>query len=298
MEVVLTTLAATLCMQLGFLLWKVSAKGQPRIGHASALAVVRAMLGDWRWVLGSILNVTGWVLFVRATAIGEISVVQPLMSSGDIVLVALAVLVLGERMTRREWIGVGVTVCGAVGLALGAQKAPASTWDGFALASMVVGAGLGVAGLVRAARDDARAELALAVGAGLSFGCGAALTEAWTSASTDGWLAAILHPALVAMLLANACGLVLLQAAFQRGRAAVVVPVQLAVGNAVAVGAGVALFAESLSAERLAAIAVILAGAFLMKHPAPGARSGGIATNPRQVSTALGVPLRGAPKPD
>ena len=47
MGVVATTLAATLCMQLGFFLWKLSAHAdQPRIGTAPARRVIAALLGD------------------------------------------------------------------------------------------------------------------------------------------------------------------------------------------------------------------------------------------------------------
>jgi uncharacterized membrane protein len=64
---------------------------------------------------------------------------------------------------------------------------------------------------------------------------------------------------------ANVAGLVLLQAAFQRGRAAVIVPLQLALANALTVVAGVLVFAEHVTPLRGAGIALIVVGTGLLQ---------------------------------
>ena len=79
--------------------------------------MVRALLGDWRWGSEFVSTSLGWVLFVQATALGDISLEQPLISSGDLLLVVLAVVFFKERMVTLEWIGVLLTVAGAVALA-------------------------------------------------------------------------------------------------------------------------------------------------------------------------------------
>jgi len=278
MEVVLTTLAATLCMQLGFFLWKLSAASQPRIGVAPAAQVLRALLSSPAWLAGTLATMAGWVLFIRATHLGEIGIVQPLMSTGDVVLVLLAVLFLGERLGAREWLGLAVTVLGAFGLALGAQKVPGAAWAGADLAVLLGVTAAAAAFLLHRARragtapGKGQSELPLAAAVGLAFGTGALLTEAWTASVTPD-ASALLHPLLWALVAANVAGLVLLQTAFQRGRASVVVPVQLAVGNALAVGGGAWLFGEALTPARLLSVALILAGAALLQGnaaaPAP-----------------------------
>lgn len=233
MVVVLVTLAATLCLQLGYFLWKVSASHQPRIGHAPALKVVGSMLSDPKWLAGLAFTVVGWLLFLRAAGLGEISLVQPLMSTGDVVLVLLAVVFLGERLGRREWIGLAVTVLGAVGLALQATTVPGTVAAGWRLA-IFAAVTLGAAALGAARlRAPEGGELPLALAVGLCFGTGAVLTEAWSSATPEGWRAT-LHPLLLGVVVSNVVGLVLLQSAFQRGRAAIVVPVQLAAASVVA----------------------------------------------------------------
>lgn len=275
MNVVLTTLAATFFIQMGYFLWKLSAEGQPKIGRAGAGEVARALLTDWRWVLGFFCTTVGWVLFVQATALGDISLVQPLMSAGDVLLVVMAVVFLHERLGRLEWAGVAATVAGAAALAWEAESTRLDGYDGWRLLLLMALAAAGGAALLLAGRRRGRSEVALALVVGLCFGAGSVLTKALTagaSASGESALAlsTLLNPLLLAVVAANVAGLVLLQAAFQRGRAAVIVPLQLAVANAVTVLTGVLVFAEHITALRALGIALIVAGtAVLHLKPAP-----------------------------
>ncbi len=76
--------------------------------------------------------------------------------------------------------------------------------------------------------------------------------------------AILIDPLLIAVVAANVAGLILLQAAFQRGRAAVIVPLQLAMANVITVLAGVAVFAENVTGLRAAGIALIIGGTALL----------------------------------
>lgn len=272
---VLTALAATLCIQLGYFLWKLSADRLPRIGRASTVVVLRAMVTDLRWLAGLMATTAGWLLFIRATGVGEISVVQPLMSSGDVLLIVLAVVVLHERLRGIEWIGVALTVAGAVALSAGATDRPDASVDGARLALLLAATAALALALLAGTRRGGRAEVTLGLVVGLAFGAGAVLTEAMTGLrgqageSALGW-SLLADPLLAAVIAANVAGLVLLQAAFQRGRASIIVPLQLAVANAVTVVAAVTAFDEAVTAGRAASIAVIIAGtALLHLRPAP-----------------------------
>jgi uncharacterized membrane protein len=270
MLVVLTTLAATILIQLGLFLWKLSADGQPRIGDASALVVARALFGDWRWVLGFAATSVGWVLFVQATALGDISLVQPLMSSGDLMLVIMAVVFLKERLSGMEWLGVLLTVLGALALALVAEDTQVTAYMGGRLIVLLGLVLLLAVALLLANRRAQRPEVLLAVVVGLCFGAGSVLTKALTAESTGPgqsvmtW-GVVLNPLLMAVVLANLAGLVLLQAAFQRGRAAVVVPLQLALANCVTVLGGVLVFAEHITLLRGLGIVLIVVGTTLLQ---------------------------------
>ena len=269
MTVVLVTLAATLLIQLGYFLWKLSAEGQPKIGGAPAWDVARALVTDWKWMSGFFATSLGWVLFVQATALGDISLVQPLMSAGDLILVILAVVFLKERLVSIEWAGVLLTVLGAVALA---WEAEGSQVAAFAASRLLLLVGfLVVAGgaLLLANRASKRPEIFLALVVGMCFGAGSVLTKALTvdysgPGKTVMTWAILVDPMLLAVVVANVAGLILLQAAFQRGRAAVIVPLQLAVANAVTVLAGVMIFAEHITTFRALGISLIVLGTVML----------------------------------
>lgn len=269
MTVVLITLAATLFIQLGYFLWKLSADGQPKIGGAPVWEIVRALATDWRWMLGFVATTLGWVLFVQATALGDISLVQPLMSAGDLLLVIMAVVFLKERLGRIEWAGVLMTVLGAVALAWKVGNSDVVSFDATRLALLLgVSVLVGLA-LLASNRRSHRPEVLLALVVGLCFGAGSILTKAMTVAysgpgQTVMTWTILIDPLLLAVILANVLGLVLLQAAFQRGRAAVIVPLQLAVANGITVLAGVVIFAENITPLRGFGILLILGGTALL----------------------------------
>lgn len=280
MSVVLTTLAATLLIQLGYFLWKLSAEGQPKIGGAPMRRVLRALVTDWRWLLGFAATSVGWVLFVQATALGDISLVQPLMSAGDLLLVILAVVFLRERLLGVEWVGVLMTVLGAVALAWEAENSHVTAFGGMRLTVLLGGAVAAGAALLLVNRRSHRPEILLALVVGLCFGSGAALTKALTvdfSAPGQSVISReiLFNPLLLAVILANVLGLVLLQAAFQRGRASVIVPLQLAMANAVTVLAGLVVFAEHITVLRAAGIVLIIGGTALL-HLKPSSNPPGL----------------------
>lgn len=269
MLVVLTTLSATVFIQLGYFLWKLSAAGQPKIGGEPALVVARALLTDWRWVLGFIATSAGWVLFVKATSLGDISLVQPLMSAGDVFLLILAVVFLKERLLGIEWLGVVLTVLGAFALAWQAEVSQVTPFGGLRLAVLLGGVALLAVSMMLFVRRAHRPEVLLALVVGLCFGAGAVLTKALTVDLADAGqavfsVAIIFNPLLLAVVIANVLGLVLLQAAFQRGRAAVIVPLQLAIANAMTVLAGVVVFAEQITLLRAIGIALIVGGTVVL----------------------------------
>lgn len=276
MNVIATTLGATLLIQGGYFLWKLSADGQPQIGRAGTGAVLRALLTDWRWLLGLLFTVGGWLLFVQATSLGDISLVQPLMSAGDVLLVVMAVLFLRERLGRWEWIGVLVTVAGAAALAAQPEAAGGPIFDTGRLWTVIgLATACGVA-ILWWSRGTPRVEVAWAFVVGLAFGSGSVLTKALANRAAQARhdvlsMSTLVDPMLLAVVASNVAGLVLLQGAFQRGRAAVIVPVQLALANALTVVTGVAVFGEQVSALRALGIALIVAGTVALHAKPDGA---------------------------
>ncbi|MCB9771755.1 MAG: EamA family transporter [Candidatus Omnitrophica bacterium] len=271
MLVIFVTLTATFLMQLGYFMWKLAADSLPRIGEVPFLVGLRGFLTHWQWMLGFIATVLGWIFFIKASDLGEISVVQPLMSIGDIFLIFLVVVFLKERLSKREWVGIILTVLGAISLSFEAREvAPvAINWFGagiFCALSLVVG---GISLLI--GKKTQQPEVPFGIAVGIGFGLGASLTELMTAYLTLSGrhlesMAMVLNPILPFMMLANVIGLVLLQAAFQRGRAAVIVPIQLSVVNGLVVVSGAFIFSEVITILRICGIATIIAGTTLLQN--------------------------------
>lgn len=270
MSVILITLLATAAIQIGYFLWKVSADSLPEIGKAKTSEVVKGFICNGKWLLGLLATIVGWFLFVKATGMGEISLVQPLMSVGDILLVLMAVVFLKERLITWEWVGLFLTVVGAASLSFEAEVISQVTIN-WSNSFIYIGfASLILVGLIVFQRNRKNQELILALAVGFAFGIGSVLTKLMTiyihqnNQSIES-LAFIMNPILPFMIAANFCGLFLLQLAFQKGRAAVIIPVQLSVVNGVAVLSGIFLFSEKISLLRLGCILLIVIGTICLQ---------------------------------
>src|SRR3954452_5977267 len=92
--------------------------------HAGAVAAPPAV--EWRrpwastvalfrspvYTLGCVVATTSWGFHVGALALAPISLVQTIIAAGLVLVTVLADRVFGHHVTRREWIGVGLTACG------------------------------------------------------------------------------------------------------------------------------------------------------------------------------------------
>jgi uncharacterized membrane protein len=268
-KVVLFTLLSTLCIQGGLFLWKWAGDELPKIGQAPTLQVVKAFATSWKWLLGLFFTNAGWLLFVKATDLGELSVIQPLMSAGELIVVLLAVWLLGERLQRKEWLGVMMTVAGAIGLAREATHTTVTAIGWFSLIiifCLALTCGLGIFFL---RKKFAQQEVPLAIAAGIGFGFAAVLTKLMTAYLSLGdqtleSAAFLINPILPFLVVVNVLSLVLLQMAFQNGRAAVIIPTQLSVVNGISLLVGVLVFSESMSPLRVISVGFVLIGAVLL----------------------------------
>jgi uncharacterized membrane protein len=270
-QVAIITLLATFFTQLGFLLWKVAASGIPPIGKTKTIPLIKALLTNKKWVSGLLSLTVGWALFIYATNIGAISIVQPLMSTGDLFLVLMAIVFLGERLSKKECQGLALTVIGAALLVIEVRPIQPIVIDwvlmgGFFLATALCGL-IGVIGLKRTQNQ----EVMFAIIIGISFGMGAVFTKLMTAfIAQNGAVPAtidfVLNPIFPLVIAANFLGMATLQAAFQKGRASVIVPIQLSVMNCLVVIAGAVLFSEVISVFHFGCIALIAAGTFFMQR--------------------------------
>ena len=120
---------------------------------SSSVALFRSPL----YTLGIVIALGSWGLHVGALSLAPISLVQSVIAGGLVLLTVVADRLFGIAVTRREWIGVGLTAAGLAFLAAtlsGVGRSAQSHYDPGTLA-IYVGA-VGGVGLLLAARSRRR----------------------------------------------------------------------------------------------------------------------------------------------
>src|ERR1700750_498160 len=186
----LLALVTALMSVLGFFLKHRGAVAAPAVELRRPVASTLALFRSPVYTLGCVVATTSWGFHVGALALAPISLVQTIIAAGLVLVTVLADRVFGQEVTRREWIGVGLTACGLAFLAAtieGAGESAHSSYDHVALAVAV--GGTTIVGLIVAARS--RNGPLLAVSAGLLW-AGSDITIKALSAHTSRGLAVVI----------------------------------------------------------------------------------------------------------
>jgi drug/metabolite transporter (DMT)-like permease len=134
--------------------------------------LVPRMLHQWRFVASVVIDLLGFVAQLVALHRLPLFAVQAMVAANLAVIAVLATVVMGARLSRREWLAVAGVVAG-VGLLGSSAGAEGASRAGFAfkIAVLAATAVFGLCGVVaaRLLRDPART-LALGTVAGFGFG--------------------------------------------------------------------------------------------------------------------------------
>src|SRR3954451_6353955 len=90
--------------------------------HSLRPSLIGRLVRNRRWLGATALGLVGWPLEVVALLLAPLTVVQPCLASGLILLLWLGATRLGERPGRREWTAVAAIVIGVAGVALAAPE--------------------------------------------------------------------------------------------------------------------------------------------------------------------------------
>jgi drug/metabolite transporter (DMT)-like permease len=267
--------------------------------HSLRPSLLGRLIARPRWLFATILAGAGWPFHVAALLLAPLTVVQPALASGLLLLLVLGDRMLGERVGRLE---VGAVMAIIVGVAGLAWAAPEHTTHhaGFALLAPALG-GLGLLAVAPyVARREAAAASALLP---LSAGC----AYAWTGISSKliadylssaDWVAVIAWAAATGMV--AFFGLLSEMSALQRRPATRVAPVVFVVQIVVPVVLAPLITGESWAstplggAALLGFLAMVAAGAGALGRSA--AVSGLVAAGADQRGEGHGVqPAGGEP---
>ena len=241
-------------------------------GVSRELSLRPSLLGrlvrNRRWLGATALGLAGWPLEIVALLLAPLTVVQPCLASGLILLLWLGATRLGERPGPREALAVAAIVLGVAGVAL---AAPERTTDhasagAIALALALVAIPVAAPYAVRRIRHSPHPG-GVNVGSGvlgtlmvLSAGCGYAWTAIASKLFTDELVAGTLLVAVAWLATAAASeGLALLSemSALQRRAATHVAPTMFAVQVLVPVLLAPLIFGESWGDTPLGGVALV-----------------------------------------
>jgi drug/metabolite transporter (DMT)-like permease len=135
-------LAAACCYETGYALQALEARRAPP-GRALRPSLLGHLLGRPVWVGGIAVALVGWPLQIAALSQAPLTLVQPVLALGLLLLLALGVRVLGERVGTREILAV-ILIIGSV--AVFAWAAPRETGDVERSAGLVVALAILIAG--------------------------------------------------------------------------------------------------------------------------------------------------------
>ena len=221
-----------------------------------------------RWVGGTALSGAGALLQVYALTLAPLTIVQPVLALGLVLLLALSSAVLHEHVGRWELVGVAAVVCGVAVVALVADPGVGGSGDavGVAVLAAVLGTLTALPFALRRRVADARLRV-----------IAAASGDAWAAIGlklvADALDRGVWLPALLWLATAGLAGFLALTAemsALQRIAATRVAPVVVSAQVLVPVIAGPLVFDEPWAdspAERLvlgAAILAVAGGAALL----------------------------------
>ena len=139
---VLLACAASALFAIGVSIQALDARRAPP-EHGLRVALLRRLLRRPRWLLGTGLAFAGWPFHLAALLLAPLTVVQPALASGLLLLLVLGDRVLDERVGPREISGVIAIVVGVAGMALAAPGHVSSH-----AGAERIGPALGIIGLV------------------------------------------------------------------------------------------------------------------------------------------------------
>lgn len=249
--------------------------------HGLRPSLLGRLLRNRRWLGATALGLLGWPFEIAALLLAPLTVVQPCIASGLLLLLWLGATRLGERPGRRELLAVAAIVVGIGGVAWAAPERTTehAAAGAIALTLALIAVPIALPYLLRKSMIGRANRLALL--ATLSAGCGYAWTAIATKLLTDE-LAVGAVP-IAALWLATAAGsegvaLLSEMSALQRRPATRVAPAMFAVQVLAPVALAPLIFGESWAetpldgAALVAFVAVTVAGAVLVA----GSRSVGV----------------------
>ena len=248
---------ASALMALGLLMMKTRSTHLPMASGVNTIGAIGAWIRDPMWIGGLGVQTVGWACYVIAVSRAPVSMVAVMGQGGIALFVVASVVILGERASPREWVGIAAIMLGMLMLALSLQGGEADgAFEPGTLLTLTALLAVAALAPMAVARMNASG-VAAAIFSGVAFGLGGLFTKAMTLelAGDAGSLALriVSCPYAYALVVANIIGIVMLQNSFHSARAIIAMPLSGALSNIVPIVGGMIVFGERLPADSMAA---------------------------------------------
>lgn len=261
----LLTIVSACSLDLGYLLQHGVAKSLPPLSLRRPVASARSLLVEPLWLIGSAIQLGGFVLYVVALALAPLSLVQAAAAGGIGILAIMVSRIAHVGLTRLERVGAAVSVLGLalLGVSLLSSHGEGS---GATYAWVAIWLGVSAAGAILSMRLLAPA-IGRAPAWGIASGILFAAGDVATKMAVSGGLQNVAF--LICLIVFYGAGTAVLQAAFQHGGALTTAGLSTLLTNALPIAAGMVLFHEPLppgwiGALRVVAFAAVVTGAVLL----------------------------------
>jgi hypothetical protein len=115
---ILLALACAMATNVGFLFKHRGACQAPEVDYRHPLRSAKALFSCKAFAVGFAIATGAWGFHVAAMAMAPLSVVQSVLAGGVVLLAIMAERSFGLRMSRRQWVGIGLTGVGLLVLGL------------------------------------------------------------------------------------------------------------------------------------------------------------------------------------
>jgi hypothetical protein len=274
----LLALGCALATNVGFLYKHRGACEAPAVDMRRPWETARSLFAARPFAIGWAIGVGAWVFHVGAMAVAPLSLVQTVLAGGVVLLAVMAERVLGVRIGRRQWIGLGSTAFGLMMLAvtLPAVHGAHSTYSTPAMISfeavlIVIGTLLIIGPRIGAPTEHHGYMLGAA--AGILFGVSDIAVKAMTGVIGAHGVLGLVTPWTLFAVAASVAAFYSSAKAFQDGEAVPVIAVTGTAANVSAIVGGIIVFGDPLSDDPLmlgvecAAFLLVILAAWLMPAP-------------------------------
>lgn len=275
---IILALACALTTNIGFLYKHRGACAAPRVDMRRPWQSAKALFASPLFTIGWVIGAGAWVFHVAAMSVAPLSIVQAVLAGGMVLLAVMAEQMLGCRIGRRQWTGLGLTALGLMLLgftlpaAHGAQS-KFSTPGLIAFEAVLIGAGtLLILGPSMGAPQEHHGYM-LGAASGMLFGVSDVAIKAISGIVGSHGLAGLLSPWMFVCVAASVAAFYASAKAFQDGEAVPVIAVTGTAANVAGIVGGFIVFGDPLPTSPVSvvlqclAFVLVVGAAWLMPAP-------------------------------